>query len=86
MLPPRYPIGILHKPTSDFVYQLSDEQYHEMEVIFRKMDTELSSDYAYKYDLLRTYVLELIHTGQKLKPIEGLQTSSNAAGGFFRYL
>ena len=73
----------IYQPTSDFVYQLSDEQYHEMEVIFRKMDTELSSDYAYKYDLLRTYVLELIHTGQKLKPIEGLQTSSNAAGRIF---
>ena len=50
-----------------------------MEAIFRKMDVELSSDYAYKYDLLRNYVLELIHTGQKLKPMKSTPHSTNAA-------
>jgi AraC family transcriptional regulator, transcriptional activator of pobA len=73
----------IYQPTSDFVYQLNDEQYLEMEVIFKKMDRELSSDYAYKYDLLRNYVLELIHTGQKLKPIESLHTHVNAARRIF---
>ena len=43
------------------------------------MDTELSSDYAYKYDLLRNYVLELIHMGQKLNPIESMLNSTNAS-------
>jgi AraC family transcriptional regulator, transcriptional activator of pobA len=70
----------IYKPSSDFVYHLSDEQYFEMEMIFKKMDTELSSDYIYKYDLLRNYVLELIHTGQKLKPLESLPSSTNASG------
>lgn len=65
---------------SDFVYQLSDEQYLEIELIFRKMDSELSSDYAYKYDLLRNYVLQLIHSGQKLKPMETAAGVTNAAG------
>jgi AraC-like DNA-binding protein len=69
----------IYQPNSDFVYQLTDEQYLEMEVIFRKMDAELSSDYAFKYDLLRNYVLELIHTGQKLKPIESTTNMTNAA-------
>lgn len=69
----------IYQPTSDFVYQLNDEQYRDMEVIFRKMDAELSSDYAFKYDLLRNYVLELIHTGQKLKPIESTDNPTNAA-------
>jgi AraC family transcriptional regulator, transcriptional activator of pobA len=69
----------IYQPNSDFVYQLSDAQYLEIEVLFRKMDSELSSDYAFKYDLLRNYVLELIHTGQKLKPIESTATSNNAA-------
>jgi len=69
----------IYQPNSDFVYQLNDEQYLEMEVIFRKMDAELSSDYAFKYDLLRNYVLELIHTGQKLKPMENADTTTNAA-------
>jgi len=69
----------IYLPESDFVYQLSDEQYIEMEMIFKKMDAELSSDYKYKYDLLRNYVIELIHIGQKLKPMESLQTVTNAA-------
>ena len=69
----------IYQPNSDFVYQLNDEQYLEMEVIFRKMDAELSSDYAFKYDLLRNYLLELIHTGQKLKPIKSTEAPTNAA-------
>jgi AraC family transcriptional regulator, transcriptional activator of pobA len=69
----------IYQYNSDFVYQLNDEQYLEMETIFKKMDAELSSDYAFKYDLLRNYVLELIHTGQKLKPMETNTVSTNAA-------
>lgn len=70
----------IYQPNSDFVYQLSDRQYLEIELIFKKMDTELSSDYAFKYDLLRNYVLELIHTGQKLTPMKSLANSVNASG------
>ena len=39
----------------------------------------MASDYAYKYDLLRTYVLELIHLGQKLQPVTALHPTHNAA-------
>lgn len=70
----------IYKPDSDFVYQLNDTQYQEIELIFKRMDKELSSDYLYKYDLLRNYVMELIHTGQKLKPIESLESPANASG------
>lgn len=69
----------IYQPTSDFVFQLSDEQFTAMELIFKKMDAELSSDYVYKYDLIRNYVLELIHSGQKLKPIESVASTTNAA-------
>lgn len=69
----------IYQPNSDFIYQLSDSQYAQIEAIFKKMDTELSSDYLYKYDLLRNVLMELIHTGQKLKPIEGLINTTNAA-------
>ncbi|MBK7030419.1 MAG: AraC family transcriptional regulator [Bacteroidales bacterium] len=69
----------IFQPNSDFVFQLDDEQFLVMEMIFRKMDTELSSDYAFKYDLIRNYVLELIHTAQKLKPIESSNGNTNAA-------
>ena len=63
----------------DFVYQIDDQQYQEIERIFLKMNAEIQSDYVYKYDLLRNYVTELIHAGQKLKPIEGLPQTHNAA-------
>lgn len=69
----------IYLPNSDFVYQLNDKQYLEMEIIFKKMNQEMSSDYAYKYDLLRNYVLELIHSGQKLNPIKSAETTTNAA-------
>jgi AraC-like DNA-binding protein len=69
----------IFKPNGGFVFQLSDAQYNEMEPLFRKMGAELSSDYIYKYDLIRNYVLELIHIGQKLQPIKSVDNSFNAA-------
>ena len=54
---------------SDFVYQISTEQFQKFEAVFLKMHEEIQSDYIYKYDLLRNYLMELIHFGQKLKPI-----------------
>lgn len=54
------------------VFQLSDDDAEEILLIFKKMYKEISSDYAYKYDLLRNYILELIHYGQKLQPATAL--------------
>ena len=51
--------------------------------IFTKMHEEITSDYTFKYDLLRNYVLELIHYGQKLKPVEPSQTHINASTRIF---
>ena len=56
------------------VFQLTDEVYEELAVIYTKMFRELASDYAFKYDLIRNYLLELIHFGQKLKPISTQQS------------
>lgn len=69
----------IYQPQTDFVFQLNDEQFADIEMIFKKMDAEMSSNYAYKYDLLRNYVLELIHVGQKLKPIQTTRVLTNAA-------
>jgi AraC family transcriptional activator of pobA len=54
------------------IFQLTDEEAEDITLIFKKMYKELSSDYAYKYDLLRNYALELIHYGQKLQPATSL--------------
>jgi AraC-like DNA-binding protein len=61
------------------IFQLSDEAIEDITYIFKKMYKELASDYAYKYDLLRNYVLELIHYGQKLQPATALYPSHTAS-------
>ena len=69
----------IFKPGGYPVFQLSDEEVDDLSFIFRKMYKELASDYAYKYDLLRNYVLELIHFGQKLQPATALYPSHTAS-------
>jgi len=61
------------------VFQVSDEETTEIAAIFKKMTKEMASDYAYKYDLLRNYVLELIHFGQKLQPATALYPTHTAS-------
>lgn len=61
------------------VFQVSDEQSTQIETIFQKMHGEIGSNYAYKYDLIRNYVLELIHVGQKLQPVTALYPTHNAS-------
>lgn len=73
----------IFSPQSDFVFQLTSRQYDDINAIFGKMHDEISSDYAFKYDLLRNYVQELIHYGQKLKPVEASQTQINASTRIF---
>lgn len=69
----------LFRPDGYPVFQLTDAQTADIEAIFRKMHTELGSDYRYKYDLLRNFVMELIHFGQKLQPLSPTENTQNAA-------
>jgi AraC family transcriptional activator of pobA len=69
----------IFKPGELPVFQLSAEESKELELIFRKMQKELATDYIYKYDLLRNLVLEVIHYGQKLQPMSVLNTGQNAS-------
>lgn len=64
---------------SDFIYQITEDQAKDFEHTFNKMHDEIGSDYSFKYDLLRNYVIELIHYGQKLKPIAASKNGINAA-------
>lgn len=61
------------------VFEISDEDAEEILRVFRKMQQELASDYEFKYDLLRNYVLELIHYGQKMNPAATVHSHPNAA-------
>lgn len=60
-----YPV---FKPGSDAVYSLNEEQRQEIRRIFSRMFEEISSDYVYKYDVLRSLVFEIIHSALKFKP------------------
>ena len=61
------------------VFHISEKEAKDIALIFNKMNNELSSDYFYKYDLLRNYLLELIHYGQKLQPATALYPAHNAS-------
>ncbi|MCC3158204.1 helix-turn-helix transcriptional regulator [Hymenobacter sp. 15J16-1T3B] len=50
------------------VLPIGDADYAALEAIFEKMAQEIASGYAYKYELLRAYLLELIYLVQKLQP------------------
>ena len=60
------------------VFQISGQEAEEISLIFNKMKKEITSDYIYKYDLIRNYVIELIHYGQKLQPVTTSYAASNA--------
>ncbi|TAE30422.1 MAG: AraC family transcriptional regulator [Cytophagales bacterium] len=69
----------LFRPGCVPIFQLTDDQADKLALLYEKMHLELSSDYAFKYDLLRTYVLELLHYGQKLQPAPAQQFTHSAA-------
>jgi AraC-like DNA-binding protein len=67
------------KPGGYPVFLLNKAQVKDVADIFQKMFNEISSDYAYKYDLIKNYVIELVHYGQKLQPDVDSYSSHNAA-------
>jgi AraC-like DNA-binding protein len=73
----------IFSPQSDFVFQITSQQYQEINYLFERMHAEIKSDYTYKYDLLRNYVLELIHYGQKLQPVKPSLLQINASTRIF---
>ena len=61
------------------IFQLGGDEIEDILLIFKKMHKELASNYVYKYDLLRNYLMELIHYGQKLQPATALYPSHTAS-------
>lgn len=60
------------------VFEVTEAAVVEIQAIFQKMIKEMSSNYAFKYDLIRNYIIELIHYGQKLQPATALYPTHNA--------
>lgn len=66
--------------TDAAIIPLTEDQVPLFRELFVKMDKELQGDYAYKYDLLRNLLMEVVHNAQKMQPAQGHTfTGSKAA-------
>lgn len=65
-------------PGGNPAFSLTDAQYNMVIEIFEKMVSEIDSDYKYKYDLIRNYVTELLHSALKIQPTETLYEQADA--------
>lgn len=61
------------------LFELTDEQVAEVELIFEKLETEFNSEYKYKFDLIKNLLFELIHYGLKMQPALQVDTKSSSA-------
>ncbi|MBC7921888.1 MAG: helix-turn-helix transcriptional regulator [Ferruginibacter sp.] len=59
-------------------YLLDKQQDEQVSQLFGKMMDEINGDYQFKYDLLRNYVSELIHSALKMQPSETLHQHPDA--------
>ena len=59
-------------------YALNKTQDKFVSQIFEKMNDEIGSDYVYKYDLIRNYIMEMIHYALKMQPTENLYQHTDA--------
>jgi AraC family transcriptional activator of pobA len=65
-------------PGANPVYVLNSEQDAYVFAMFEKMLAEINSDYRFKYDLLRSYITELIHYAMKIQPSDRLYQHPDA--------
>ena len=71
-----YPI---FKPGTFPIYELDADSLSEFQHIFNQMLNELNVDYAYKYDLLRALVQQIVHKAMRLIPNASVQEKSHSA-------
>ncbi|MBW8685217.1 helix-turn-helix domain-containing protein [Chitinophaga rhizophila] len=73
----------LFKSSSRPVFSLTDDQSAAVQLVFEKMLQEASSDYIYKYELIKNYVSELIYSAIKLQPSVQELSSHNAGSRIY---
>lgn len=69
----------LFKAGGHHIFLLTDESARQLSSIFENMLREIQSDYANKYDLLRSYVQILMHEAMKIQPPDTFYQPANAA-------
>ena len=68
----------MYAPGGKPAFILSEDADRDMSAIFKKMQAEMKSDYAFKFDLIRNYLMEIIHGALKLQPSETLYQHPDA--------
>jgi len=65
-------------PANKPSYALTQQQSEDVSHIFKKMLSEIGSDYQYKYDLIRNYIMEIVHYALKIQPVAHLYPNGDA--------
>ncbi|MFN8348739.1 MAG: helix-turn-helix transcriptional regulator [Spirosomataceae bacterium] len=68
----------MYAPGGKPAYQLNEAQDSNVSRVYEKMLEELPSDYRFKYDLIRNYVMEIVHYAMKMQPSEKLYQNMDA--------
>jgi len=61
------------------VFSLSQDEYEEARGLFEKMIREISTDYIYKYELIKNYVSEMMYAAIRLQPSASLLQHPDAS-------
>ncbi len=69
----------IFKPNGTHIFELDIDYYNKAAVIYEKMLAEMNTDYAYKQDILRNMIFELIHMALKLQPSTNFEHSKTDA-------
>ncbi len=68
------------QPNGTHIFELTEEQFIAFKPIFDRMFNEIESDYKYKYDVLRTLILDILHQAMKMQPAMSVRNhDSNAS-------
>lgn len=61
------------------IFMLGAEDSNAINTCFEKMIKAFNEDYVYKYELIKSYIIELIYLGMKLQPATGLYQHPDAS-------
>ncbi len=68
----------MYIPGAKPAYILTKKGDKSISAIFEKMLEEMKGDYAFKFDLIRNFILEMVHSALKLQPSETLYQHADA--------
>ncbi|MBN9383244.1 MAG: helix-turn-helix transcriptional regulator [Chitinophagaceae bacterium] len=68
----------MYAPGGKPAYMLDQTQDKNVSNVFEKMLEELRSDYRFKFDLIRNYIMEMVHYAMKMQPAEALYQHMDA--------